>query len=113
MHIVTIVCAPVAIPFIFKTEVAAKAAYATVPVEGVVSISDDFGTTGSFVPSAISCRMIEDCSLSKRGNIERSLHQQRTQTEFQRAAESDPTIRGGMQGPAVLTPFSGFNERGN
>jgi hypothetical protein len=110
MHIVTIVIAPVAMPFIFKTEDAAKLAYATSPDEaGIVKITDDYGQTGAFYERTISCRLIEDCALSQRGAIERSLHQQRTQTAFQRAAESDPIIRGGMRGPAVLSPVPGFN----
>ena len=101
MYIVTIACAPLAVPFIFKTEESAKNAYAApADASGQVSIIDDFGQSGTFAQSAISCRLIEDCTLSKRGTIERSLHQQRTQVEFQRAAESDTVIRAGMRGPA-------------
>lgn len=114
MFIVTIVCSPVAIPFIFKTEDAAKAAYKTrLSSTDEIEITDDFGQTGSFNVSAISCMMIEDCNLSQRGAIERSLHQQRTQTKFQQAAESDLVIRSGMRGAPMLSPVPGFNGRGN
>ena len=114
MFIVTIVCSPVAIPFILKTEEAAKLAYATAPDEaGQISLTDDFGQTGIFNKQAISCRTLEDCTLSQRGVIERSLHQQRTQTKFQQAAEADLVIRGGMRGAPVLSPVPGFNGRGN
>jgi hypothetical protein len=34
------------------------------------------------------------------------------QTDFQKAAESDPYIRAAMRGPAVISPM-GFNGRGN
>lgn len=114
MHIVTIACAPIVIPFIFGTEKAAREAYTAVADDkGEVHITDDFGQTGTFQQSAITARLIEDCTMSKRATIERSLHQQRTQVEFQRAAESDLTIRNGMRGPAVLSPVPGFNGRGN
>ena len=110
MHIVTIVISPVAMPFIFKTEDAAKLAYATVPDDGGwFKITDDYGQTGTFNQETISCRLIEDCTLSQRGAIERSLHQQRTQTKFQQAAESDLVIRGGMRGAPMLSPVPGFN----
>jgi len=119
MHIITIGCAPLALQFVFKNKETADAAWlATTPgalrvANTLITITDDFGQVGEFSQSAISCRVIEDCDLSKRAHVERSLHQQRMQTDFQRAAESDPHLRAGMRGgPSVITPFMP-NGRGN
>ena len=58
--------------------------------------------------------MLENLDVSKQAHIARSLHQQRIQAEFQKAAESDPVIRTAMRGPAVLSPMgNSFNGRGN
>jgi hypothetical protein len=115
MHIITIGCAPVALQFVFKNKESAEAAWNTAAWnDDYFNITDDFGQSGTFRCADISCRVIEDCDLSKRAHIERSLHQQRTQFEFQKAAESDVAIRAGMRGPAVLSPVPGmFNGRGN
>ena len=129
MHIITIGCAPLAMQFVFKNKETANAAWAAcdpgdelLSAEGSkstllgkigrVTITDDFGQIGEFSKAAMTSRTIEDCDLSKRAHIERSLHQQRMQTDFQKAAESDPHIRAAMRGPAVIAPM-GFNGRGN
>lgn len=114
MHIITIACAPVALQFVFKNKDTADAAWnARADVAGDVTITDDFGQTGMFKASEISCRVIEDCDLSKQAHVARSLHQQKMQMDAQKAAEADPAIRMGMRGPAVLSPVPGFNGRGN
>jgi hypothetical protein len=113
MHIITIACAPVALQFVFKTKEAAEAAWSTRADEaGRIIITDDFGQKGCFVADKISCFVIEDCDLSKRAHVERSLHQQRMQADLQRAVEADSTLRAGMRSPGVITPF-GMNGRGN
>jgi hypothetical protein len=105
MHIITIACAPVAMQFVFKNKENADIAWnAYVAGTGVFNITDDFGQIGKFKLENISCLVIEDCDLSKRAHVERSLHQQRMQFEAQKAAESDPAIRAAMRGPAVLSP---------
>ena len=114
MHIITIACAPVALQFVFKTKESADTAWnAYANAAGEVTVTDDFGQIGIFKAEQIACRVIEDCDLSKRAHIERSLHQQRTQTEFQKAAEADPVIRAAMRGPAVLSPVPAMNSRFN
>jgi len=115
MHIITIACPPVALEFVFKTKETAEKACSNFNAKAdSLTITDDFGKTGVFFSKDISCWAVEDCDLSKRAHIERALHQQRTQTEFQKLAESDPIIRGAMRGgPAILSPVPGFNGRGN
>jgi hypothetical protein len=115
MHIITIGCAPLALQFVFKNKETAEKAWTTRADEaGEITIADDFGQIGKFNVSAMSCRVIEDCDISKRAHIERSLHQQRMQNEAQKAAEADPALRMGMmRSPAVLSPIPGFNGRGN
>jgi hypothetical protein len=115
MHIITIACAPVALQFVYKTKESATAAWETRADEtGKVTLADDFGQTGSFTASAISCRVLEDCDVSRQAHIARSLHQQRMQNDAQKAAEADPALRMGlMRSPAVLSPMAGFNGRGN
>ncbi len=113
MHIITIGCAPLALQFVFKNKETADAAWESkADATGEITITDDFGQVGVFKCKDITCRVIEDCDLSKRAHVERSLHQQRMQTDFQKAAESDPYIRAAMRGPAVISPM-GFNGRGN
>jgi hypothetical protein len=121
MHIITIAFgnAPAMWQFVFKTEEAANVAWTdlnTFPPEpgNYINITDDFGQSATFELSNICGRMIEDMDKSKLAHIARSLHQQRTQAEFQKAAEADPAIRSAMRGPAVLSPVPGmFNGRGN
>lgn len=115
MHVITIAfgAAPLAWQFVFKTEESAQKVWTEqVMKAGRVSITDDFGQTGVFDTNNISGRMIENLDLSKQAHVARSLHQQKMQAEFQKAAESDPTIRSAIRAsPAVIQPF-GMNGRG-
>jgi hypothetical protein len=107
MHIITIASAPTVIQFVYKTKagaVAALGAYKTA-MQDTFEITDDFGQYAVFKLEGISSVVMEDCSLSRQAHIERSLHQQRMQYDAQKAAESDPTIRAAMRGPAVLSPM--------
>lgn len=116
MHVITVAFgeAPAMWQFVFKTEEAATVAWQQLGNETEVVIVDDFGQTGNFDPKHISGRMLENLDISKQAHIARSLHQQRLQAEFQKAAESDPVIRTAMRGPAVLSPMGmPFNGRGN
>lgn len=115
MHIITIACAPVALQFVYKNKENADAAWNIRADEtGQVTLVDDFGQTGIFKNSEISCRVIEDCDISRQAHIARSLHQQKMQNDAQKAAEADPALRMGlMRSPAVLSPVPGFNGRGN
>jgi hypothetical protein len=116
MHIITIACAPVALQFVFKTQESADAAWAicnVAQVLGDISIIDDFGQTGVFKANQISCKVLENCDLSRRAHVERSLHQSRMQADLQKATEADPILRMARAGGgAMLTPF-GMNGRGN
>jgi hypothetical protein len=115
MHIMTVGCAPMALQFVFKTKESAEKAWATHADEaGEIKITDDYGQIGIFKAAAMSCRVLEDCALTKMAHIERSLHQQRMQNDAQKAAENDPGLRASLMrgGPAVLQPM-GFNGRGN
>lgn len=114
MHVITIAfgSAPAVWQFVFKTEEAAIKAWSSFG-DGSLNIVDDFGQTANFIEGSVTGRMIENLDMSKQAHVARSLHQQRTQAEFQKAAESDPGIRAAMRGPAVLSPVPGFNGRGN
>jgi hypothetical protein len=115
MHILMIACSPVAVEFIFKTKETAEANWNLLnSIDNTEqTITDDFGKRGKFKPHQVSCSILEDCDVSKRGYIERSLHKQRADIEFQKAAESDLVIRSGMRGPPMLSPMQMFNGRGN
>lgn len=115
MHVITVAfgATPAMWQFIFKTEETAKAAWENITKAGRVNITDDFGQTALFDTNNITGRMFENMDLSKQAQVQRGLHQQRTQAEFQKAAETDPIIRMAMRGPAVLSPIPGFNGRGN
>lgn len=108
MHIITIACAPVALQFVFKTKEAATNNWKILNAGGeTIEFVDDFGQTGFFKMSQITCRTMEDCDLSKRAHVERSLHQQRMQHDAQKAFESDPVLRmsGGRGGAPIIQPF--------
>jgi hypothetical protein len=115
MHIITVAfgATPAMWQFIFKNEESAEKAWLDINKAGRVTITDDFGQKSTFDTNNIVGRMIENMDLSKQAQVQRGLHQQRTQAEFQKAAETDPVIRMAMRGPAVLSPMQGFNGRGN
>jgi hypothetical protein len=113
MHIITIACAPTVFQFVYKTKDAAEEVLSAYNTEstGNFEIQDDFGQFAIFKLANISVFVVEDCDLSKRAHIDRSLHQQRMQFEAQKAAESDPAIRAAMRGPAMIAPMGNFNGR--
>lgn len=118
MYVITVAfgTAPAMWQFVFKTEEAANKAWDNLNLGTTgdrIGITDDFGQRGLFDPANIVGQMLENLDLSKQAQVARGLHQQRTQAEFQKAAESDPIIRMAMRGPAVLSPVPGFNGRGN
>lgn len=122
MHVITVAfgTAPAIWQFVYKTEEAATNSWKNIQETfhspgSYTGIADDFGQTATFNSKEIAGLMMEELELSKQAHIARSLHQQRTQAEFQKAAETDPAIRAAMRGPAVLQPMgaSPFNGRGN
>ena len=118
MHIITVAfgATPAMWQFVFKTEESAIKSWDVLNIGKAgdcVGVTDDFGQSALFDLANVTGRMLENLDLSKQAQIARSLHQQRTQAEFQKSAESDPVIRMAMRGPAVLSPVPGFNGRGN
>ena len=75
-----------------------------------VTVEDDFGQICIAVNTAINALLFEDLDKAKMANVEMWLHQQRVQAMATKAAQSDPGLRASamMNGPAVLSPMSGF-----
>ena len=72
-----------------------------------VDVTDDFGQRMVAPSKSLNGLMFEDLEKSKLGNIEFSLHNARTQIDYQQRYETDPKIRGGMvsRGPGIITPM--------
>lgn len=105
MHSITICFGPQGTiwNFLFKTEEAAKNAMEKIGEKCL--IADDFGQAANIQPTQIHGMMLEDLDLSQAGQIERGLHNARSQAKAQQRAMSDATIRTAAmaQGPAVLS----------
>jgi|SRR5215469_7165021 len=105
---------------LFKTEealIAAQKIYTDVGAfnmqgvpNGDVDITDDYGQRAIVRRSDIHGVMFEDMSQSKLAQIERGLHQMRTQIDANNQAKADPVLMAAMRmnqpGPGVITPFS-------
>lgn len=108
---------------LFKTEEGAKAVYNTyvsarmeaiLPATAPIIGADDFGQAYALPLDQINSMMFEDLDLSQQGQIERGLHNARTQAKAQQRAMGDATLRTAAmaQGPAVLSggmPNGRFN----
>jgi len=72
-----------------------------------VGLKDDFGQRLQVQPASIHGWVFENLDESKMAHCERMLHQARTQGQAQRMAETDPSLRMGMQmrGAPVLSPL--------
>lgn len=92
---------------LFKTEERMKEAWSAIAApEGTPSfiIGDDFGQSLAVVREQIHAFLAEDLDQSQLGQIERGLHNARTQARANQRAMGDPTIKTAAmsQGPAVL-----------
>lgn len=100
--------------FLFKTEEKAQGIYNSYVDHkvnnaefGCLIGTDDFGQAFAFDLPLINGVMLENLDESQQGQIERALHNARSQGKAQQRAAGDPTIRAAMmtQGPAVQSPF--------
>lgn len=119
MHSISICFGPAATIWnlLFKTEEKAGefyGAYMEMKVQGTSGAligGDDFGQTFSFDVAQIHAVLVEDLDQSQLGQVERGLHNARSQAKAQELALSDPIIsqslRKQQMGPAVMTPFGG------
>lgn len=115
MFLLTIVfgTSPVPWGFLFKEEEKAQQAFDHVVLckqtpDSRIGIEDDFGQKASLDTDKIQGFMLEDMEKSKLANIERGLHQARTQAKAQQQAQQDPVLRAAQLGaasPAVLSPM--------
>ena len=121
MHKLTIVFGPTGTvwPLMFKTEEAAKAAYALVN-EAVFTadsfeLFDDFAQSVRIRAGQTQGAMLEDLEVSKLAHVEHQMHVWRVQALSQQTATTDPMLRAAAarQGPAVITPqgANGFAPR--
>ena len=101
------------ISLLFKTEEAADRAMKVIgdPKPSSISkIQDDFGQIVVVRDSEIHAVIFEDMDLSAEGNIERGLHQARTQARGNSRAQSDSALRTAAmmgQGPMIVGPGMG------
>ena len=109
---ITVVLHTVPLNLLYKTKENAEGAFGAlqlaIETNAPVRISDEFGQTlhTSAAPTAV---VWDDLDVSKLAQIERALHQARTQAEAQTLARSDPKLRMASAGPSVLSPFGPGN----
>lgn len=113
MYLLTVVFGPSPVPwaFMFHKRELVEAAFAALTASNpsVAKITDEFGQCAMINPAQIHGVMLEDMEQSKLAQIERGLHQARTQARANQQAMSDPVLKAAaaMQGPAVLNPVNG------
>jgi hypothetical protein len=105
---------PTAWALLFKTQESAEAAFKQMGVHtGWIALEDDFGQCASLKSETLHGFMLEDMEKSKLAQIERGLHQLKTQAKAQEVAGADPQLqramRQGHQGSPILSP--GLNGR--
>ena len=118
MYLLTVVFGPSPTPWslLFEKPKLADKAFADLEtakhkalsgIDGVVTISDEFGQHASIDVASIHGFMLEDMEKSKLAHIERGLHQARTQAKAQQAATQDPVLKSAamMRGPAMIDPM--------
>lgn len=120
MHQITVVFGPSPVPwaFLFNKPELADQAFATIKAAKLdgkdsltggscISIVDEFGQQGCLEIKNIHGFMLEDLDKSNLAQIERGLHQARTQAKAQQRAGADPALRAAMmtQGAPVLSPM--------
>lgn len=95
MYLLTVIFGPTSVPwgFLYKTEETASAAYDSLcaATERII-ICDDFGQQAAITLPTHGF-MLEDLELTKVAQIERGLHQARTQAKANQMAQADPVIR--------------------
>lgn len=81
--------------FLYKNGDAARERYNALmaPENLVVSIADDYGQEASFNAAEIAGVLFENLDMSATGQIERGLHQARTQIKGNQMAEADPVLK--------------------
>lgn len=114
---VTATAAPIVL--LFKGEESLKAALAkydsldhVVLGNGDLSpmslVEDDFGQSLQ-VQKPVTAMLVQDLKLAQQADIERGVHQARTQAMANDRAKTDPLLlqhmRASQQGPSVMTPF--------
>lgn len=120
MHSLTIWFGPAAAfcQLLFKTEEKATLAYnayvdfnLSEGTSGSLIGSDDFGQSFAFDLKTVSGILLEDLDQSQLGQIERGLHQARSQAKAQVRGMEDPVIKESLRkqqmGPAVMSPIPG------
>jgi len=94
---------------LFKTKEKAHEAHKMLlaPDMPILSFEDDFGQRITLTAGQIHGLLLEDLDMSQLGQIERGLHNARSQAKAQQRAMGDPIIKQSamMQGPAVHSPF--------
>jgi|SRR5215472_13016664 len=114
MFSLTIVFGPSPVPWtlLFKTEEAfnsARSAYQLSGPGSMLVLKDDYSQEAIVRVDDIHGVMFEDLNKSKMAQIDRGLHQMRTQIDANNAAKADPALMAAMRmnqaGPSVITPF--------
>ena len=105
MYLITVPVGNAVWCLLYKEQKNAESAFNTIDAMAApVCITDDFGQTLQL--SAPPAGMLyEDLEQSKLAQIERMLHQARTQARAQSLASADPGLRSGVMGPAPISPF--------
>lgn len=93
--------------FLFKTAESLDKARNSPVIDGQLVFCDDFGQSVNVKQSEIHGVMVEDLEQSQMGQVERGLHNARTQAKAQTRALADPSLAAAIraQGPAVHSPF--------
>lgn len=118
MHSLTICFGPTGTVWtlLFKEEEKARTAYVALdkPTNTAnffenVFLNDDYGQELQIRLGEIKGVLLEDMDLSQLAQVERGLHQARSQAKAQTRAMQDPVIkeslRAQQQGPAVMSPM--------
>jgi hypothetical protein len=98
---------------LYKSEETMKAAWEKLENRETprLVIGDDFGQNLAIVRDQLHAFLIEDLDVSQLAQIERGLHQARSQAKAQTRAMEDPTIKESLRrqqmGPAVMAPVPG------
>lgn len=121
MHSLTICFGPAGTVWtlLFKSQESLKAAEIASSIsptcETHLTMTDDFGQDVFVKREHVIATMIEDLDQSQMAQVERGLHQARSQAKAQTRAMEDPVIKESLRkqqmGPAVHSPFpnSRFN----
>jgi hypothetical protein len=108
MHSLTICFGPAATAWTLLFKNAESAVAASKQISNGDTVIDDFGQAIGITSPMIHGIAIEDMDLAQEAQIERGLHQARTQAKAQKEAMDDPVIKDSIRrqqmGPAVFQP---------